>query len=1659
MTRPAADRAALLATVRAYAETSAGDGRDAAEDALARLLERTGDLFDDVEVAVAAGRLHLRHAAAREADGESAEAELRTAAWYFLPLVAEGSEPPLAVRDLYERAAVTGLPGVGPPAAPGLSLGACHDGMVTAMERHGQGRRGGTALRPALFVLRHLAATEPAGTGRRAGYLSNLSAALLTLARFDDAAGLLDDAVAAAREALRPAETTAAATTEPAEAAHPRTGSGPGSDPGSSPGIGPAPTAQDGPAAGPGDHALADRLMSLVGALHARYDRTGDVEDLREALAAGRRAVSLDPAPSGSRARKRTNLALALLSHYELTDDEDALTEAATHARLVVSLEPDGPSAAVPLANLSAVLGTLGTLCADADTVRESVDAARRAVQCGGDALDGPEEFGLALAQSLFDLYRVTGDPSVLDECSGICRGALTALPARHPERHRYLLTLGRALRATARSAADCGPALSAVETLREAVTATPPGHPARADTLGNLVLALQDVYDRTGVPRILDEAIDAGRFAVQAAAYGGSAHLKIQGNLANSLLDRYYRTGATADLDEAVEIGRGAVAATPPGHADEAAHLTSLAHQLFVRAQAVGEESVLEESITTARRAVDAARPGSTTAVAARSNLSTALATLFERTGELAVLDEAVALRRETIRATPAGSPALAGLLSSLTGVLRMRYDRIGDRAALREAAECARHLMSTLLPGQPEYPLRMANAAATLHQWSDLAQDDDAGEAAAAAAGLAVDSVPETHQARPALLSNHCGILLGRYRRTGSLALLTDAISAADAAVRTAHPDDPDRPLYLLNLAMASRSRHERAGEPDVLVEGLRAAEEGLRLAPAGHPLRPRLLSQISLGLQARYQRGNELRHLTEAVEAAREAAAACPSGHPDRSMYQSNLSGALLILHQRQEPQDAERTIREAVAAARTAVVVTERSHPDLPVFLSHLCAALMFQYAVTGGARELAAAVTAGRRAVALSPAGHPEQTHRLANLTAAWRLRYRHDSSPRALREAVATARQAVASLASDHPDEASVLTGCAAALRSAWRAGADRTDLEEALCLLDRAVRSAVSPVGDRIQAARALGRAALEAAEPDRALRSYESAVNLLAQLAPWRLTRADREFGLGEMEGLGSEAAGAALSSGHPTRAVELLEQARGVMLQQTLDMRGDLDELRAASPELADEFEALRNRRDAADHIRLAEEFDEAYAGRPYETSGADSPGGRNSADGGPHGPGRALRRIAAERASMDAEWHALLTRIRALPRLEGFLGRPALETLREQADGGHIIMLAVGRHRGDALVVTPDPRSPVIVIGLPDVTENQVIERAERLLEGRVPGSPPVTDYAQAKRRMRVLTETLEWQWDRVAGPVLERIGLTRSFGPEDGPGEWPRIWWCPAGVTAFLPWHASGHHQEDATRGGPARTVMDRAVSSWTPTIRALAHARRPARTTAPVTGFGATAPGTGTGALLVDMARPAGAPRPLRHVTTEIERLAVLLPGATRVGPPHSTPRTVLDGLPAHPVVHFACHAVSEWGAPGRSGLLLNDDGGSGRDGGTARLTVDAISSLHIKGADLAYLSACSTTLTNQRLVDESVHITAGFLLSGYRRVIGTLWPVDDTAAAEIAVDFYTRLTENGGTAPQTGDSAYALHLALHQGRARRPWAPSLWAAHLYAGA
>lgn len=73
----------------------------------------------------------------------------------------------------------------------------------------------------------------------------------------------------------------------------------------------------------------------------------------------------------------------------------------------------------------------------------------------------------------------------------------------------------------------------------------------------------------------------------------------------------------------------------------------------------------------------------------------------------------------------------------------------------------------------------------------------------------------------------------------------------------------------------------------------------------------------------------------------------------------------------------------------------------------------------------------------------------------------------------------------------------------------------------------------------------------------------------------------------------------------------------------------------------------------------------------------------------------------------------------------------------------------------------------------------------------------------------------------WLWDTVAAPVLQSLGYLETL--ED---EWPRIWWIPAGHLARFPLRAAGYHGHNSNR-----TVLDRVISSYSPSSRALIQSR------------------------------------------------------------------------------------------------------------------------------------------------------------------------------------------------------------------------------------
>lgn len=281
--------------------------------------------------------------------------------------------------------------------------------------------------------------------------------------------------------------------------------------------------------------------------------------------------------------------------------------------------------------------------------------------------------------------------------------------------------------------------------------------------------------------------------------------------------------------------------------------------------------------------------------------------------------------------------------------------------------------------------------------------------------------------------------------------------------------------------------------------------------------------------------------------------------------------------------------------------------------------------------------------------------------------------------------------------------------------------------------------------------------------------------------------------------------------------------------------------------------------------------------------------------------------------------------------------------------------------------------------------------------------------------------------LRWLWDRITAPVLDALGFTGPYGTQLP----PRIWWCPVGVMAYFPLHAAGHHD------GRGTTVMDWAVSSYTTTVRSLAHGTRPARNGTP-------------GALVVAVPDTEGAPS-LPGASAEAAALAELLPHAVVLSGAEATYENVVRALPSHAIAHLSCHGVTNWENPAAGTLMLHDHL-------TRPLTVEQISAMELPRADLAYLSACSTSFTHLDTADEAVHITGAFQLAGYRSVVGTLWPVNDATSADIARTTCEKLTQGGDTALRTDLSAHALHLAVRSLRDRYPASPSLWAGHIHVG-
>lgn len=834
----------------------------------------------------------------------------------------------------------------------------------------------------------------------------------------------------------------------------------------------------------------------------------------------------------------------------------------------------------------------------------------------------------------------------------------------------------------------------------------------------------------------------------------------------------------------------------------------------------------------------------------------------VFQSDGRPDLAHTAVTMLQQVVAVTPAGHPRRSAYLTTLANALLARSGGAHAPADLDRAVGAARAAVAEQTDdGNAERPYALSCLGMCLTERFRQSGVPDLDEAVAAGRAASA-ALPAGDPAQLDCLGNLASALQSRFELSGQPADIDQAIEILEAALTADHADQEFRLIAQRNLCGLLLTRFAYAGTDADLAAAIASGRAAVDGWPAGDPGRAVGLGNLAAAMRARYDHTGVLADLSEAIAASRRAADAVPDGDPGRAVYLGILGMAQLILAERTgSAADADK----AIAASRAAADAVPDGHPDRPGYLSGLGAALRERFSLTGRTADLDQAIDAGRAAVEATPAGHFSRGGYLTNLCLALTARYERSSDPADVEASITASRAALAVLAPDRPDYGRVQLNLGLALAARPSAGDGRratTQNDQARQAFREAAGCETADHSVRLQAAQAWGESAGALGDWPDALRGYQEAVDLLTQSAWHGLGRADQIHILARSWGLAADAAAAAVLAGRPQRAVELLEQARGVLLGQAIDARTDRRLLSEHAPGLADQLDTV-----GAELDRLA-----APAAEPTSSS--------------------AESRRAARRQELAGQWNELLSAARRIPGLSDFLRPAPFASLRRCADGGPVVIVNFSRHGCHCLIVTS---AGLTLVPLDDVTLGEALDQVKAVRDAvaAVDGSDQGWRQAQS-----LLAGTLGWLWDSVTGPVIR--ALTDS-GPR---GETlPRLWWCPTGLAAFLPLHAAGR-----PRGpGPPSAATDHVVSSYTPTLRALLDARaRAART-------------GGTPARMLAVALPATPGRPdLPKAEAEVLAVAGHLQGATVLTGRAATRSSLLAELPRHNFLHFAGHAVQD---------------------------------------------------------------------------------------------------------------------------------------------
>ncbi|THU76030.1 TPR-like protein, partial [Dendrothele bispora CBS 962.96] len=1108
-----------------------------------------------------------------------------------------------------------------------------------------------------------------------------------------------------------------------------------------------------------------------------------------------------------------------------------------------------------------------------------------------------------------------------------------------HDDKAACLDSLGSALSLRFEHLGKLGDIENAILVSQQAVNLTPDGHADKAAWLNNLGNAFQRQFECLGKLRDIENAILVTRQAVDLTPDNHVLKAGLLNNLGSALQSRFEHLGELRDIEEAILVNQQAVVLIPDGHALKAACLNSLGSALSHRFQYLGMLGDIDTAILVKQKAVDLTPDGHASKATYLNNLGTAFLNRFEHLGELGDIENAIVVEQQAVDLTSDGHTDKAARLINLGSAFFRRFESFGK---LRD----------------------IENAVLVMQQ--------------------AVDLTPDGHAAKAGHLNNLGSAFQGRFEHLGELRDIENAILVLQQAVDLTPDGHADKAIWLRNLGSAFMCQFEHLGKLGDIDNAIIITQQAVNLTPDGHAVKAALLSSLGDTLFRRFQRLGELRDIDNAILVHQQAIDVTPDGHASKAGRLNNLGTALSC---RFEHLGKLGDIENAIIVKQQAVNLSPDGHVDKAIQLSNLGGAFLCRFQHLGKIRDIDNAILVSQQAVDLTPDGHALKAAMLSTIGDVFFHRFQHLGELRDIDNAILVMQQVVDLTPDGHASKAARLKNLGSTLQRRFECLGKLRDIMEATVAYKQATENTSGSPLTRYYAACRWAILCAEHYSPSSALDAYTVVLELIPQVVWFGQTVHRRYKELPLIGRIINAAAAIAISVGDLSRAVEWLEEGRGIVWKQILQLRTPLDELHQLYPDLANELSWVSLALDNAGTSTL-QSIDCEIKHKSAEEE-------------------------AQFHRKLAARYEELLQQIRELDSFGSFLRPKKFSELAPAARNGPVVIINVHDSGCDALVVCPSTN--IIHVPLPMFSYGEAVKMHSVLIAslraGGVRDREAFENFIDYEVSTFVLKEILERLWVLVAHPIL-------SVLYENTHDSLPHITWCATGAFAFLPLHAAGiYGSDDPTKN---MNISDFAVSSYTTTLTTmLGSGSKPKQgLTKTPNVLIVSQPGTGEESLPsiaqeVEVIQSHTSTNHTCHLTNEF-----------------ATVEAVLGEMSKHEIIHFACHGIQDMENPLNSAFALY--------GG--RLDLNTLMRLSLKNAELAVLSACETATGNEKLPEEAVHLAAGMLAIGYSSVIATMWSIHDPDAPLIADKVYANLLghcDNSESQKEKLTPAYALHEAV----------------------